>query len=541
MAQINQLALLDTVSSGDQLPVYSSQNGDARRLPISSLLEYFQQTFASPNVATTVYVPTTGFSISLPIPTTQALWVLMQPAGTLATGTITLPLATGVVDGTEILITSTQTITSLTVAGNGATALYGAPTTLLGGSAARLRWYAATNSWYNVDADSSGIYGPNIAAFLANPSSANIAAIGAVPNDDARLVNVNASYFGFVSGPLPSPRTDDQLAALAPDCSAAARNLEDWFANWRERDRKIAVVRFDAGFYAFDYLKFRENSDVFYPRSGLVLQGAGSLATTLQATTSSAAQFIGMDGESNWFRSPGLMNMRVRGATNSNPYQVGVFLNPQFASVLGFGGLTRCDWEDVFVLNFAREQVWLRGGASSYLIPVQYGLWDAVRADALTTTYPAFRFTGQIGPPFIFRNLEAYSARGNNSRAVYVGLDQRTGIPIASVNTVSNCLVFSEPHRLTTTDPFKIEGGTPWGGLTVGTKYWVVRLDDFRLRICTSLVNSQANPPVVVTLTSQTGTATGTSYQEQNIDIGPVQMVLDTPTFQLADVGIEVN
>jgi hypothetical protein len=150
MAQINQLALLTTVSSGDQLPVYSSQNGDARRLSISSLLQYFQQTFASPNVATTVYVPTTGFSISLPTPTTQALWVLLQPAGTLATGTITLPLNTGVADGTEILMTSTQTVTALTVAGNGATDVFGSPTTLGAAAPARLRWYAATNSWYRI-------------------------------------------------------------------------------------------------------------------------------------------------------------------------------------------------------------------------------------------------------------------------------------------------------------------------------------------------------------------------------------------------------
>jgi hypothetical protein len=42
--------------------------------------------------------------------------MLLQPAGTLATGTITLPLNTGVPDGTTVLITTTQEITSLTIA-----------------------------------------------------------------------------------------------------------------------------------------------------------------------------------------------------------------------------------------------------------------------------------------------------------------------------------------------------------------------------------------------------------------------------------------
>jgi hypothetical protein len=150
MPLINQLPVVSQLSSGDQFAVYNTANGDARRSSLNTLLQFFQQTFAAPTMATSLYVPTTGFSISLPTPTTQALWVLLQPAGTLATGTITLPLNTGVADGTEILLTSTQIITALTVALNGATAVFGSPTTLAAGGFARLRWYAATNSWYRI-------------------------------------------------------------------------------------------------------------------------------------------------------------------------------------------------------------------------------------------------------------------------------------------------------------------------------------------------------------------------------------------------------
>lgn len=150
MPQINQLPLLSQVSPGDQVPVYSPNNGDARRLPISQLLAYFQQTFASPTLATNVYTPGTGFNLPVPTPVAQQQWMLIQPAGTLATGTVTLPLNTGTPDGTEVLVTTTQDITGFTLALNGATAAYGAPTTLLAEEFFRVRFVQATNSWYRI-------------------------------------------------------------------------------------------------------------------------------------------------------------------------------------------------------------------------------------------------------------------------------------------------------------------------------------------------------------------------------------------------------
>ena len=150
MPTINQLPLLAQVSPGDQVPVYSPNNGDARRLPVSSLLQYFQQTFASPTLATNVYTPGTGFNIAVPTPVADQQWMLIQPAGTLALGTITLPLNTQTPDGTEVMVTTTQEITGFTLALNGATAAYGAPTTLLAEEFFRMRFVQATNSWYRI-------------------------------------------------------------------------------------------------------------------------------------------------------------------------------------------------------------------------------------------------------------------------------------------------------------------------------------------------------------------------------------------------------
>jgi hypothetical protein len=150
MAQINQLSPLSQLSGGDQIPVYVPNNGDARRVSVTQLLQYFQATFAAPTVATNLYTPGTGFNITVPTPTTEQQWMILQPAGTLAAGTITLPLNTGVPDGTQVLVTSTQIITSFTLALNGAAAAFGAPTTMAANAFFTVRFYQATNSWYRV-------------------------------------------------------------------------------------------------------------------------------------------------------------------------------------------------------------------------------------------------------------------------------------------------------------------------------------------------------------------------------------------------------
>jgi hypothetical protein len=150
MALIYQLPLLAQASPGDQLAVYAPNTGDARRLPMSALLQFFQQQFASPTMATNIYTPGTGFNIAAPTPVSQQQWILIQPAGTLATGTVTLPLNTSTPDGTEILITTTQQITAFTLALNGAAAAYGDPGTLAADDLFRMRFYQPTNSWYRI-------------------------------------------------------------------------------------------------------------------------------------------------------------------------------------------------------------------------------------------------------------------------------------------------------------------------------------------------------------------------------------------------------
>lgn len=175
MPTINQLASISQVNGSAQIPVYDQNNGDARKMSVNTLLDYFQTSFAAPTVATNLYTPGAGFNITVPTPVAEQQWMLIQPAGTLATGTVTLPLNTGVPDGTQVLITSTQIITAFTIALNGAAAIFGNVTTLSAGAAVCYRYYQATNSWYNVVNETAG-FNAAIQAFLNTPSSANLRA-----------------------------------------------------------------------------------------------------------------------------------------------------------------------------------------------------------------------------------------------------------------------------------------------------------------------------------------------------------------------------
>lgn len=146
MPTINQLSTIDTVSSGDLLPTYSTSNGDARKMSIGTLLTYFKETFTSPTFVTSITAIENGQTVSATNDSTNQ-WVLLTPAGTIATGTVVLPISTGLVDGQEVMVTSSNTITALTINGNGSTVV-GGPTTIGATSPFKLRYNLLNTSWY---------------------------------------------------------------------------------------------------------------------------------------------------------------------------------------------------------------------------------------------------------------------------------------------------------------------------------------------------------------------------------------------------------
>ena len=158
MPYINQLPALDQLSGGDQLPVYSPVNGDARRVSITSLLEFFRGNFADPDYLTIINAPTnSGFNIQLGAQT-QSLFLILNPSGAFAAGTITLPPVASCFDGQEILVASSQSIAALTVAGNGAT-LVGVPGALGAGGFFAIRFNALQGTWYTLSSNTASSFG----------------------------------------------------------------------------------------------------------------------------------------------------------------------------------------------------------------------------------------------------------------------------------------------------------------------------------------------------------------------------------------------
>ena len=149
--QLNQLTQVASVAAGDLSVLWSQQNGDARVAPMSVLAAYFNTAVVNTDNKVTQYASpnATGFTVTLTDSSGASVFLLLTPTGTFATGTITMPALANCIDKQEVLVTTTQTVTSLTVAPNGNT-VNGAPTTLTANTFFRLRFDAVNHAWYRV-------------------------------------------------------------------------------------------------------------------------------------------------------------------------------------------------------------------------------------------------------------------------------------------------------------------------------------------------------------------------------------------------------
>lgn len=97
--------------------------------------------------------PLTGASLTL---TASQRRLILEPAGTIATLTVTFPAATGLVDNQLMGLCTTQIVTALTLSAGSGTTILNGPTALLvpvaTGAASCVEWvYRASNtSWYRV-------------------------------------------------------------------------------------------------------------------------------------------------------------------------------------------------------------------------------------------------------------------------------------------------------------------------------------------------------------------------------------------------------
>jgi hypothetical protein len=162
MPTINLLATASSVQGGDQFPIYSQGNGDARKVSASTLLQYVEDNFTSPGFTVAYVNPTvSGFVQQVPN-NGQNTWLIIDPVSALAAGEIILPDSTVAADGQEILVSCRDAIAAFTINGAGSTVL-GAPTGLKNNSSLKLRFNKANTTWYVVQA-----------AYLVEPTGAGV-------------------------------------------------------------------------------------------------------------------------------------------------------------------------------------------------------------------------------------------------------------------------------------------------------------------------------------------------------------------------------
>lgn len=150
---IRDLSIQDTFGASDLVPVNSGSNRDDRSVTGQAILDYVVANNPVAQVMVTQYSsPTaTGFTatieqvngVSVPV------WMRATPTGAFAAGTLVLPPDGVAVDGQEILFTTSQAITTLTLIAVGSNLTYSFYTLGANGFF-RHRYDAPSNTWVPV-------------------------------------------------------------------------------------------------------------------------------------------------------------------------------------------------------------------------------------------------------------------------------------------------------------------------------------------------------------------------------------------------------
>ncbi len=147
MTRIPDLPTVTAVSAGDFIPMFTSGSINAK-MTVGQFLAFFQDNFASPEFTIQNAAPTlSGFSINIGSPTTNT-WLIIDAVAPYAAGEIVFPPVADAFDGQQILVTSRQAVTALSLNSNGASAMVGFPSTLGQGGFFAARFDALHDAWY---------------------------------------------------------------------------------------------------------------------------------------------------------------------------------------------------------------------------------------------------------------------------------------------------------------------------------------------------------------------------------------------------------
>jgi hypothetical protein len=145
---IERLSLLDTITASTYFAV--NVNNQDYRTAADTVAQYVQSQGASGDGKIIQYAgPTsTGFSVTINN-SSASVWLVLTPNATMAAGTIVLPDVANCVESQEIIVSSSQTVTALTINLNGALGV-GTPTTISSGGFFTLRFEPILKTWYRV-------------------------------------------------------------------------------------------------------------------------------------------------------------------------------------------------------------------------------------------------------------------------------------------------------------------------------------------------------------------------------------------------------
>lgn len=154
---MSALNIVSSASGGDILVLNQDSSTQFRGLYVSDLLAYMQDNLIFTGQAVKVFSApaASGTSVNaFPSGSTTTnlnVWLVITPLAGYAAMTIVLPAVAGLSDMQEISVNCTQSVTTLTISANGATAVVGAPTTLAANAYFTLRFDSVTSNWYRVD------------------------------------------------------------------------------------------------------------------------------------------------------------------------------------------------------------------------------------------------------------------------------------------------------------------------------------------------------------------------------------------------------
>jgi hypothetical protein len=143
-----------SISSGSWVVFWDPDQGDYRGISFSDLATALQAALAvgRPEADTQYSAPSaTGFSVTIAgIDADNDVHLILTPVAGYAAGTIVLPAVAGLRDKQEVTVNCTQAVAALTVSGNGATAVTGAPTALTANAFFKMCYDLITKTWYRI-------------------------------------------------------------------------------------------------------------------------------------------------------------------------------------------------------------------------------------------------------------------------------------------------------------------------------------------------------------------------------------------------------